>query len=516
MMVRSKRTLISVPRSAKAVSFRPVAWRGKGLIRIALLLLAGAAIAAIAAAFGIARDYGYLGASILTGSSGGQYYALATRLADRARREHGRLDVIPTAGSIENVTRLATGRGHCAEMFAVVQDGTPVSAAAELELLGRLPEPESLVLLARQGHAFHTFADLRGASIGIGPEGSGTAHLMRQLFEGSDLRGLEVHLSHHELPEQAKLVAQGKLDIAAFVIQEDAEFLRTTIRQYSLDIVSPQDLRGLVARYPWLSLGNIPAGRFDLVRVIPATDKQIARLGTLVITNSCAQRADRIALLMLLAAEIPGFVRNNPPSSTSATTVLPLAPEAHQFFLTGSPEIADRYFPWLVNLMSPAYWVYLVMAVTILFNGMRGLSRFRLWRIDAAREKLETSLKELVDPSLTHTQMRAVPAESFMASPERRGAVQTIVRRLGELRARCQRQTNSIVTPMGDEMFYRYQQSLIDEAMTTAGALLQSSSSPATDPSRSTLVTQSRANAAGETIEERFARQMRNSTGSTR
>jgi hypothetical protein len=31
---------------------------------------------------------------------------------------------------------------------------------------------------------------------------------------------------------------------------------------------------------------------------------------------------------------------------------------------------------------------------------------------------------------------------------------------------------------MGDEMFYRYQQSLIDEAATTLGALLQRSPSP--------------------------------------
>jgi hypothetical protein len=58
--------------------------------------------------------------------------------------------------------------------------------------------------------------------------------------------------------------------------------------------------------------------------------------------------------------------------------MLKLAPEAHQFFLTGEPEIADRYFPWLVNLMSPAYWVYLLMAVTVLFNGLRAFSRFRL------------------------------------------------------------------------------------------------------------------------------------------
>jgi hypothetical protein len=50
-----------------------------------------------------------------------------------------------------------------------------------------------------------------------------------------------------------------------------------------------------------------------------------------------------------------------------------------------------------------------------------------------------------------------------------------------KLRARCQRQTSSLVTPMGDEMFYRYQQSLIDEAATTVSALLQRSSAAPND-----------------------------------
>src|SRR5262249_49025719 len=260
----------------------PVPWRGKGLIRLLLLLVGAAVVAALAAAFGIARDYGYLHASILTGFAGGQYYALATRLANRATREHGSLTVISTAGSIENVSRLAAGQQHCAEMFAIVQDGTPISADARLELLGRLPEPESLVLVGKQGRAFRTFADLRGASIGIGPEGSGTAYLMRQLFADLDLKDLEIHLSNHGLPEQAQLVAEGGLDLAAYVIQEDAEFLGTIIRQYGLDIASPQNLEGLVERYPWLSLGRISAGRYNLVPPIPATDKQIAHLGTLV------------------------------------------------------------------------------------------------------------------------------------------------------------------------------------------------------------------------------------------
>jgi hypothetical protein len=149
--------------------------------------------------------------------------------------------------------------------------------------------------------------------------------------------------SNHGLHEQAELVAQSKLDLAAFVIQEDAQLLRTIIRQHGLDIVSPQDLQGLIARYPWLSLGRTPAGRYDVVRPLPGVDKQIARLGTLLIAGPCAQRADRIALLMLLAAELPGFVRANPPSSTSSATVLPLAPPRINSFLPVNPR-------WLIGI----------------------------------------------------------------------------------------------------------------------------------------------------------------------
>lgn len=450
---------------------QPLYWRGKGLARVSLFLAVAAAIAALAASFGIARDYGYLRAAILTAAPDGHYHAVATRIAARAERERGSLAVIPTAGSVENVDRLARGRGHCTEMFALIQDGTPVVADSGLELLGRLPEPESLLLLGRQDHAWQTFADLHGVSIGIGPEGSGTAHLVRQLFEDADLRGLEVRFSNHEAQEQARLVAEGKLDVAAYVMQEDAAFLHTVIRRHALDIVSPGDIQGLVARHPWLSLGRIPAGRYDLVRPIPSVEKQTARMATLIVANRCARRADRVALLMLLGAELPGFVRANPPSATGPSTALTLAAEARQFFVTGEPELADRYFPWLVNLMSPAYWIYLVMAVTVLFNGLKGYSRFRLWRIDSTREKLEAALEDLVGKGLTHPEMRA--ATGVVAAPAKRDAARDILRRLTDLRLRCQRQTNSLATPMGDEMFYRYQQSLIDQAITTVGVLLQ-------------------------------------------
>ena len=293
---------------------------------------------------------------------------------------------------------------------------------------------------------------------------------MRQLFADQDLSSFEVRLVNQPIEKQAELVARGELDVAAFVMREEANFVRELIRRNNLDLAAPRELEGLIARHSWLSVGRIPAGFYDVALPTPATDRTVARVETLIVSGSCARRAERVALLILLAAELPGFVRVNPPKATGSATALPLAPEASQFFARGEPELVDRYFPWLVNLLSPAYWVYLLMAVTILFNAMKALSRFRLWRIDSAREKLERRLMDVAGSELRPSAVR-VRADRVLAAPDRDTA-EGVRDELAALRGRCQRQVASMMTPMGDEMFYRYQEFRIEEALQMVATLL--------------------------------------------
>jgi len=435
------------------------------------------AVFAVAAAlfyFSVSGDYAFLRASIYTGAPTGQYYAVGDRLATRARKKNGRLRVVATAGSVENIARLVGESGHCVPAFAFVQDGVPVPADG-LQTLGRLPQPESLLLFSRRDRPIKTFNDMRGASVGIGPTGSGTAYLMRQLLENSDLKGLDLKPSNHGLEAQAELVRDGQLDLAAFVMNENAELVRTLADKYDLEIVAPPDIEGLVARDKWLRLGRIPTGFYDIAKPIPSTDKLVAQVDTLVMTNACVHRAERVAFLMLLGEEFPNFVRDNPPPSSKSQDQAPLGDEARQFFANGEPELADRYFPRLVNLMSPAYWIYLAMGVTVLFNAMNAYSRFRLWRIDANREILESRLKALIGARLTKEQIGALAPEAAIKTPQDRKEAEDLMRDLEALRHRCDEQTRSMVTPMGNEMLYRYQEAMIEDAEATLASLLRHS-----------------------------------------
>ena len=452
------------------------------------LLIALAALAAVAALlyYTVSGDYAFLRASILTGAPTGAYHALGDKLAARAHKKNGHLKVVATAGSVENIARLVGENGVCVPAFAFVQDGVPAPADAGLTTLGRLPQPESLFLFARRGRAINTFGDLKGASVGIGPEGSGTAYLMQQLMENSDLSGLGLKASNHDLEAQAGLVRDGQLDLAASVMNENAEMVRMLANKYDLEIVAPADMEGLVSRDKWLRLGRIPAGYYDIAKPNPTSDKLVAQVDTLVMTNSCVHRAERVAFLMLLSEEFPNFVRVNPPPAAKSQDSAPLADEAREYFASGEPEIADKYFPWLVNFMSPAYWIYLAMAATVLLNAVGSYSRFRLWRIDANRALLEGRLKALAYPGLTdeqikarahsgitREQIRALPPETVIQTSKDREAAEALMKDFDALRRRCEDQMSSYVTPMGSEMYYRYQEWLIDEARAALGVLLR-------------------------------------------
>ena len=228
-----------------------------------------------------------------------------------------------------------------------------------------------------------------------------------------------------------------------------------------------------MTRDKWLHLGRIPAGFYDVGRSLPAHDKLVAQVDTLVMTDACVHRAERLAFLTLLSEAFPTFVRVNPPPASKWQDAAPLSDEARQFFTSGQPELADRYFPWLVNVMSPAYWIYLAMAATVLFNAMGAYSRFRLWRTDANRALLEARIRTLAGPGLCREQIKALPPETVLKTPADRHAAEALVRELDVLRARCDQQFNSFVTPMGAEMLYRYQELLIEEARTALTAWLK-------------------------------------------
>ena len=114
-------------------------WRA--WVRWLLTLLALAALVAAAFYYVVNSGYSYVKAAVYTGAATGEYHAIAERIAARAKKKRGRLQVVETAGSVENVKRLVGENGRCEPAFAFVQDGVPVPEDAGIQTLGRMPHP---------------------------------------------------------------------------------------------------------------------------------------------------------------------------------------------------------------------------------------------------------------------------------------------------------------------------------------------------------------------------------------
>jgi hypothetical protein len=363
---------------------------------------------------------------------------------------------------MENLERLADGAKSCQAEVGLVQANVPFPREPHLEVIARLAKSESLILLGKRGDAVTDFSQLARLRIGVGPEGGGTARLMSQIFASRDFKALGTVLSNHTFAEQLDLCDKGELDLAAFVIDEDAELVQRAVRDRGLAVVGFPHADVVARQFRFLRKGRIGAGEYDAVRMLPPVDKEVLRIDTLVVGNACASRSQVMGLCAALADVFPELPRHN--KETPNTSGLDVAPAAKTYWDTG-PELLDEYLPRVADVMPPSNWLHLIMGISILFNIMGIGNRFILWRIDAARVRAEHEIAHCFGPAMTLGDIARITPSGDLLRAEIGAEVERVVGELEELAQRSRRLSLSVLVPMGSEMAYRYQESLIHETL---------------------------------------------------
>ena len=430
-------------------------------LKTALLFAALAVVAVVVAKFGRNPDLSHVKAAFLSGSQDGNYHAIVAKVAAEARRQHGRIDNLTSAGSVENIERLAAAKASCDIQFALVQDGLPWPTSHPFQLIGRLPVSESFVVLGREADRIRSVADMRGLRVGIGPVGSGSEHVARQVM--AQLAELDIKVTTQPLQEQIAMLDRGDLDLGAMVIAPEAQLMLQAVRDRKLQIVDIPVAEALAHRLPSARGGTIKAGYYDAVRQLPPTDKRIIEIDTLVIGNGCARESVTQGVITALARVFPNFVTVN--RERANLTGLEYASAARSYFDDQGPDPVGEYVPWIIDIMPTARWVQLIFAFSLLFGAQAVWHRFRLWRLDAGRVRIESDVSRLFAPGITVAEIAATVPEQQHRTPEARAQVNAAVTELADLAERCRRQSLSMLVPMGQEMNYRYQERLIAELL---------------------------------------------------
>jgi len=218
-------------------------------------------------------------------------------------------------------------------------------------------------------------------------------------------------------------------------------------------------------------VGRIEAGQIDYVRKLPPTDKSVLQVDTLIVGNGCASHSATQGLMAAVAEVFPAFVRHN--RGQPAATGIPLTPIAKAFFDDEGPDLLGTYAPWAVDILPLPTWLQVFVALSVLFSGMRVAHRFRLWRIDANRVKIERDLHKLIPSGLTADDVAAAPLDPAHRDAEVQARFDLVEARLAALAARSRQQSLSTLVPMGEEMQYRFQESLIGDLLRAIRAYRQ-------------------------------------------
>lgn len=399
--------------------------------------------------------------SVLSASPQGNYHEVVNALSAEALRQKGHIENIPSAGSVENISRLVASRASCDVQFALVQEGMDWPPGSRLELVGRLHKAESLVFLGREADRMKALTDLRGLRIGIGPIGSGTEHVARQVL--APLAELDLILETQGIDEQMAMLERGELDLGAMIINEDAQLLSQAVRDRGLQLLSLPNAEALARRLPFKRVGRIVVGQYDPVRVLPSEAKDVLQVDTLIVGNRCARRSATQGFITVLVTVFPDFVRYN--HDTPNRTGLPLAPAAQSYFEHEGPDILGVYAPWAFDIMPTATWIQLILGISLLLKAKSLWNRFHLSRIDSNRMRTEDAIPLLFGSTVTVGEIAEMAPSEKHRTPEARAQLDAILDQLATLLERSRRDSQSVLVPMGEEMQYHNQEKFIGDLL---------------------------------------------------
>jgi TRAP-type uncharacterized transport system substrate-binding protein len=295
-----------------------------------------------------------------TGAEGGAYHDMGIRYREILARAGVKLQLLPTAGALDNLTRLRDPQSGVSVGF--IQGGTTTrKESPDLESLGTVfYEPQWLFSrISGTGPE-----GLSGRRISIGPEGSGTRAIALELIERNKITAELFEFTPQVAGE--KLLA-GDIDAAFIVTSWDAPVVRRLISAEGIELRSNPRADAYIGLYPFLNKVVLPEGIGDLATNRPPSDVVL-----LASKASLAVRADlhpAIQYLLLNAAvqvhSGPGIFQKAGQFPAAESIELPLSAEAERFYKSGRPFLQEHLPFWIAELTGRLLVVFIPLAALL-------------------------------------------------------------------------------------------------------------------------------------------------------
>ncbi|MEI8243171.1 MAG: TAXI family TRAP transporter solute-binding subunit [bacterium] len=379
----------------------------------------GAAFLIAAAGFAVA--YHFVGAPpprvfrLAAGAKGGAYYGFAHQYAAFMAKRGIQVEVVETAGSVENLRLLQDPSAHVD--VALVQGGVMDEDTSKgLVGLGSVGY-EPLWVFHRAGTNFPLLCDLKGHALAVGAEGSGTRPLALKLLAANGIQPQNTALLPLGGTNAVAALLAGRVEALFMVSSFEAESVRRLLEDRRLALMGFVRANAYARRFRTLSAVRLPEGIVDLEHNVPATDVRLVSPAAMLVARESFHPA--LADLTLQAAasvHAGGDIFAEPGLFPSRLyTDVPLSRDAERYFKFGPP-VLQRYLPfWVANTVDRIK-IMLVPLLVLLLPLFKIVPPTFRWRI---RSRITRWYRELSDIDAQVNFADAVLADELMAEIDR-------------------------------------------------------------------------------------------------
>ena len=292
-----------------------------------------------------------------TGREGGAYHVFAREYAKLAAADGFTVDILPGAGSVQTLQRLAAGEA----MVGFVQGGTAEATKSEGVLsLGSLYY-EPVWLFHRRAFPLRRIGDLRGLRIQVGEDGSGVRPLAVRLLRDSGVTAQNSTLLALTSEGAAAALETGRIDAGFFIMAPSVPLVRRLLLHPAVGLWNVQRSTAYTSRYRFLSTVTLGEGVVDLVTNVPDRDVTLlAATATLVVREDVHPV---IVRLLLKTAETvhsrPGLFEAPNAFPSDAFVELPLHEVARRYLRKGPPFL-ERFLPFWIAV-TVERWALLIL-----------------------------------------------------------------------------------------------------------------------------------------------------------
>ena len=328
---------------------------------------------------------------IAAGAQGGAYAAAAVALADDLRKHDIEVDILTTAGSVDNLDRIKSKEAD----IGIVQTGLAADRGANgVRSIGAVFY-EPLWVFHRKSVPLEELQDIVGKRTAIGPEGSGVRVLATLLLEEAGVA--KEKFTAVPLAGQAAATAlkNGEIDVALLVSGPTAPFLADLIADPNIELMSVKEAHALARRHPYLDEVTLYRGVVDLANILPKEDIVLIAPAAQIAVREDLHSAIQ-ALLIEAAFSLHGgasMLADPGRFPTPNLTDIPISEEADRYYRKG-PTFLRSLFPWSVANFMERAWVLAIPLITLLIPLVRAAPPIYRWRI---RSKIYIWYRDLRD-----------------------------------------------------------------------------------------------------------------------